>query len=237
MAASGIAARIDDLMKRASDALSHMRYFEAERMANKALGMAREAGDFDRMARIVLPLQEARRQRYQQALDVDELVVIDQLPDEEETVLEPGCYLVTPPLVGADARRLRLTALNNDVPVAVICREPDDQLGQIPVVAITPGRTLRTKIEPPAAEFNVAWIAEATEQLGDFAIQTLDPELEITRRIDALVQSLDALPEHENLHMELEAACKQALHEQAEQQRTGKKPKKRNSKAGTGSER
>lgn len=237
MGASGIAARIDDLMERASEALAQTRYFEAERMANKALAMAREAGDFERMARIVLPLQEARRQRYQQALDHDELFIVDE-PLEEDEVLEPGCYLVQPPLVGADARRMRIAAMTNDMPVAVLCREPDDQLGQIPIVAITPGRTLRTKVEPPEDDFDVPWLVEAREQLGDWAIRSIDPEVEATRRVDMLLQCLDALPEHEGLHQELEETCRQALAEQTEQQRNGNKTRrKRSPRAGTSSDR
>ena len=51
---------IDDLMRRASEAISQTAYFEAERLANKALITAFQASDFEQMARIVMPLQEAR---------------------------------------------------------------------------------------------------------------------------------------------------------------------------------
>lgn len=234
MAASGVELTIDKLMEQSSRALSKMRYFEAERLANKALGMAREARDFDRMARIVLPLLEARRQRFQQALDVDAVHILDE-PIEDETVLEPGCYLVQPPLVGADARRLRLTALEHEVPVAILCREPEDRLGQIPVAAVTPGKTLRTKVEPPEDDddFDVPWLVGAIDELGDFSVDTLDPELEIVRRIDALLQMINALPEHERLHVALEDACKQAAHEQAEDAAGRTNGKRRASGAGS----
>lgn len=226
MPMSGIAKKIDDLMERASDALSHMRYFEAERMAAKGLAMAREANDFERMARIVMPLQESRRQRFQQALDVEGVEIIDE-PVEEETVLDAGCYLVQPPLVGADARRLRLAALMNDVPVAIVCREPKDQLGLIPVVAITPGKTLRAKVRPPKKSqgFDQAWLVEAMEELGDASLRALDPELEITRRIDALIMYLDALPEHEGLHTALEESCREAMHADPSKRRSPSRKK------------
>ena len=58
--------------------------------------------------------------RYQDGLD-------DGVTEDME--LEPGCYLVRPPLVGADARRLRLAAFEREIPVTVICREPRTQLG------------------------------------------------------------------------------------------------------------
>ncbi len=237
MSESRIDAKIDDLMKRASKVLTQMQYFEAERMANKALGMAREAADFERMARITLPLLEARRQRFQQALDIKPVRILDE-PVEDETILEPGCYVVQPPLVGADARRLRLTALAHDVPVALVCREPYDQLGQIPIAAVTPGRTMRTKVEPPEVEdkYDAAWVVEAIEELGDFTLDSLDPELQVVRRIDALLSMIDALPEHERLHVALEETCRRAVHEKAEEA-AGKTTKKKRRASGAGSSR
>src|SRR5689334_10244420 len=61
--------QIDRMMERASTALEAMRYFEAERLASTALRRAHAAADFERMARILLPLQEARRQKRQLAVD------------------------------------------------------------------------------------------------------------------------------------------------------------------------
>ena len=69
--------KIDDLMNKASESLARTAYFEAERMAVKALNMAFQDLDVERMARIVMPLLEARRQRLQQALDVGEVTIID----------------------------------------------------------------------------------------------------------------------------------------------------------------
>ena len=45
--------KIDDLMDKVSESLVRTAYFEAERMASKAMGMARQEDDFERMARIV----------------------------------------------------------------------------------------------------------------------------------------------------------------------------------------
>ena len=60
---------IQSLMTKASQALTRNHWFEAERLCAKALDMARAEGDFNLMARIALPLQEARRQRMQVAFD------------------------------------------------------------------------------------------------------------------------------------------------------------------------
>lgn len=207
--------KIDDLMEKASEALGQMAYFEAERMAFKALHMAWQRNDFERMARIVLPLQEARRQRFQQALDTDSITVVDEAPITEDIELEPGCYLVLPPLVGADARRLRLAGLTRDIPVAVVCLEPRTQLGLFPVVATVPGKSFRTKIKPPKDPENIemAWFAGALEDLGHASLQTIDPEKTVERRIESLLEMLDAMPAHEGLHQVLEKTCREAMHE------------------------
>lgn len=202
------AAQIDELMERASEALQQTRYFEAERMAMKALAMARGINDFDRLARIALPLQEARRQRMQAAIDTDQIHILDQ-PFGEDAVHAAGCYLVRPPLVGADARRLRLKAIERDVPVIVVCREPTTDLKLIPIVAI--GRfTLRTKVRPADKNESVTmeWFLSALEALGDTALDEIDPGLTPERRVDALLDRLDTLPEHEKLHQALAEAAK-----------------------------
>ncbi|MCA9291482.1 MAG: hypothetical protein KDA25_10160 [Phycisphaerales bacterium] len=204
--------RIDELMERASEALARTAYFEAERMCNKALGMARQLDDFERMARITLPLQEARRQRYQQALDAGSEVRIVDVPITDDMALSPGCYLIQPLQVGADGRRLRLLAHQRDVPVAVIVREPRTALGLCPIVAINPGTTYRTRVDPPDDETkpDLEWFVYAMEELGDATIESLDRTSEPYRRVDGLLERLDAIPEHELLHQVLAETCREA---------------------------
>jgi hypothetical protein len=201
---------VNNLMSKAQQALSRNHWFEAERLAAKALDMARAEGDFNLMARITLPLQEARRQRMQTAFDSKKVVVLSELP-ASDFMLQPACYLVQPPLVGADARRLRLAALEREVPAMFLCREPKTQLGLCPVVAI--GQvTIRTRIDPPRTwdKPTLAWYVEACEQLGDAAIETLDRMADPARQVDGLLERLDAMPDHEKLHQELAEVCKEA---------------------------
>jgi hypothetical protein len=210
--------QIDVLMEKASKALTKTAYFEAEEHAARALAMARDERDFERMSRICLPLQEARRQRLLQAYEAGFVTIIDEpLPEDPE--IEPGCYLVQPPRVGADARRLRLLGLQRRTPIAVLCHEPLTQLRLCPIVAIAPGVTVRTKVDPPADPDapDLEWFAAAMEELGDFAIESLDPALTTIRRLDALVGRLDAIPEHENLHQALEAVCRTMAIEEREE--------------------
>jgi len=198
------------MMERAQAALQRNHWFEAERLSHRGLEMARSSRDFMLMSRITLPLQEARRQRLQQAFDVGSLRIVDESFGEEIRV-ETGCYLVQPPLVGADARRLRLAALEQEVPAAILCREPVTKLKLCPIVAI--GQvTIRTKVDPPTPweRPSLEWLAAALESLGDAAIETLDMRCDPIRLVDAILARLDALPDHEKLHQALADACKAA---------------------------
>jgi hypothetical protein len=129
----------------------------------------------------------------------------------EEMKVQPGCYLVEPPLVGADARRLRLAALRDEVPVAVVCREPINRMGECPVVAIG-ATTVRTRITPPKSldKPTLSWFAGALEQLGDFAVETVDSGHDLDKQIDDVMAKLDAHPDHEGLHQTLMDLCQQA---------------------------
>ena len=212
--------KTDELMEKASVALTKTKYFETERLALKALILARNSEDFGRMARILMPLQEARRHRLQQALDTasGSITLIDESVNED-TAVASGCYLIQPPQVGADARRLRLLAFESELPIAIVCREPLTQLKLCPIVAIGPGVTIRTVVEPPddPEDIDMAWFVGAMESLGDAAIERIDTGRATIRQLDQLVNSLDAIPNHEKLHQALEDVCRRAEREQAEQ--------------------
>jgi hypothetical protein len=72
--------------------------------------------------------------------------------------------------------------------------------------------TIRTRIDPPKTwdKPTPSWFAEAGEQLGDAAIESIDPTAEPARQVDALLERLDAFPDHEKLHQSLEEACQVA---------------------------
>ncbi len=211
MSREGQERQIDALIERATKALAKDNIFEAERLTAQALGMARENREFERLARCVPPLRQARGKRLRRALDVGKIKIIDSPPTNNRK-RKPGCYLVQPPQVGADARELRLRALEGKVAVAVVCREPDTMIGLCPIVAISPGATIRTKIDPPQDRErpDMEWFVEALEVLGDWAIETIDPALEIQRRVETILARLDAIPEHDGLLQCLEHACREA---------------------------
>lgn len=219
----GVNNPIDQLMERASRALAETRYFEAVRDAGNALRRARSAGDFERMARICLPLQEARRQIRQSAESAGRVRLISHAADVPRP-LEPGCYLIQPPMIGADARVLRETGFRSRVPVSVLAREPLTRKLLWPLVGV--GEiSVRVQIDPPAplerveghitkdgfdGDVSIDWFAAAGEALGDAAIEQAAADLHPHWLVDELLDALEAVPEHERLHQSLADACRAA---------------------------
>jgi hypothetical protein len=230
------AHRIDALMEQASQALVERRYFDTERIAADALERAFAALDYERMARILLPLEEARRQKRDLAIDARHVALVSaDLPTGRALVA--GCYLVCPPRVGIDGRMLREAADHKKVPVVVIVREPTSRDGLWPIVALGPV-TIRTKVPPPAP-LNGAktkkprksskkappqpspaaspdgivpppeWFLRAAEILGDAAIASVVAIAPATR-VEAFLRRLAAHPDHEKLHQALGDACRAA---------------------------
>ncbi|RMH14587.1 MAG: hypothetical protein D6695_00850 [Planctomycetota bacterium] len=217
---------VDSLMERACEALQHTRYFEAESLCSRALAKARRADDFERMARICLPLQEARRQIREQACDVGIVRMVGD-PVDVPDPLEPGCYLVRPPLIGLDARTLWELGLRRGVPVVAMAREPLTRDGHWPIVAVSE-ISVRTKVLPPEPiervessvskdEFKgtvpIEWFVEAYEKLGDVGISTVDPSEPAAWRVDDLLEHVHALPFHERLMQALADAARAAMRE------------------------
>jgi len=210
MSSTSHGQQIDGLMEQAEAALRARRWFEAERLALKALNAARRQESWETMARIALPLQEARRLRLGQALDRRTIAIVDTVVHDADPVA-PGCYLIQPPLVGADARRLRLAALRQEVSAAVLCREPLTRLKQCPVVAIG-AVTIRTKVAPPRNERKptMEWFVATMEALGDAGMQSIDSGTDLDRQIDQVLACLDSVPDHEKLHQLLHEMCLRA---------------------------
>jgi hypothetical protein len=203
--------KIDELQEQAAKLLATKQYFDAEERAQKALAAARSACDFERLAEIAEILCKARRGRYEQALGTGSITVLAEALEENLT-LTPGCYVVQPPLVGADARRLRIAALEAKTPIAVVCREPITQLRLCPIVAMCPGTTIRTQIDPPEDldDPDLEWFDGAIQQLGEWTLSTLDPDMDPVKRVDAIIERLGALPENARLHAALVEACRVA---------------------------
>lgn len=203
--------KIDSLMERAAAALARTDYFECERVSAQALSMTHRLGDYGRMGRILMPLEECRRQKRLLAADAGMKGRLCEIP-EESFEIHTGCWLVEPPLVGADGRELRRRANEADIPVLVIVREPETQLRKWPIVMIGV-KTVRTYVEPPKAEPDVEWLLAAAEAMGDAAIESVDGSMSFERRIDELMDLLATLQDHDRLHQTLASMCIEALRE------------------------
>lgn len=223
------ASLIDQTMERASGALAQTRYFECERLCERAMHAAVRARDFERMARICLPLQESRRLIRQQAADAAASggVFVLSTPADLPTPAPPGFYLVQPPLIGADAKRLRELFWGAKVPSLVLAREPMTRQGKWPIVAVAE-EAIRVQVDPPAgvkwtgqgirrdemgSPPSVEWFQHAAEALGDAAFARIDAALPAIWRVEDLLTALEAFPDHEKLHQHLADACRGALRE------------------------
>jgi hypothetical protein len=207
--------QIDSLMEEASRALSHSDYFVCERAAAQALQMAFQREDYERMARILLPLEEARRQKRLAAVDTGNLKVLNNVEQLDEPI-EAGCYLLEPLLVAADGRNLRDQANEEETPVLVIVHEPVTRTGHWPLAMVGPV-TVRTRVDPPE-KVTIEWLLAASEALGEEAIEMVDPELETPALVSAIYDRLQTCVDHDGLHQTLMKACELAAREQAEQE-------------------
>ena len=223
-----IAQSIDDLMERATAALLSTQYFDAEAMALRALNRAAAAGDFERMARICLPLQEARRQKRLEGVDAGQTQIIRDLPPRTEPIA-PGCYLLEPPLIGIESNTLRDMCNRKKAAAMVLCREPTTASGKWPIVSVSGSdrESLVVRIQvppppgfehpgPPSAESgprpgpSPTWFVATQEALGDAAIAKVNPKLPPDYLALDLLEMLLAVPDHEKLHQALAAACEVA---------------------------
>ncbi|MCH2138844.1 MAG: hypothetical protein MK074_07330 [Phycisphaerales bacterium] len=206
---SGRPKTITDLMKKAAAASKKGDHFDVETKAVRLAGMFRSRRDWDGLAEAVTMLRDARREIRKQALASRAKVNLIPEASEADSPLAKGRHLVEPPSVGADARRLRIAARDAQVPAAVVCREPTTRLGEVPVVAIAPGATVRTKIDPPDDESNpsAGWFRSAMEALGREAVAMDQPDLEPVKRVDRLLALLDAVPDEDTVHDHIITVC------------------------------
>ncbi|MEO0629441.1 MAG: hypothetical protein AAFY46_01775 [Planctomycetota bacterium] len=219
---------IDDLMEAASTRLVETSYFDAVDLCVRALGLAVKASDWDRVARITLPLQEARRQIRQLAVDVPTITIVDTKAQLRKPAT-PGCYLIQPPLIGAEARSFATSAHKRRVAVFVLTREPMTDTGLWPIVGVS-SISVRTKVEPPAGVerdlsgvtrdrvtngVSMDWFEAAAEALGDAGFESVDPTWPAAHRVEDLIERIEAVPEHEKLHQHLADAAREAMREPA----------------------
>ncbi len=222
---------LDSLMERASEALAQMDYLTSEALCVEALGKARQSGAWDYFARIVLPLQEARRQRRMIAaegvvrLGVRARETVDALLGH----LPSGCIVLTHPFTADDASALQRQAKAAQRHIEVLFADNAVDAPMWTLRSLAGVMATVTMPAPPsgwrdrwiksgevvAADGSVKpgvtpadWFLDAMEALGDAALAGVDPTLTGVKRIDTLLACLEAVTDHEILHQRLADAAR-----------------------------
>ncbi len=217
-------------MESASQALGAREYLACEALCLEALNLARSEKDWGYYARILLPLQEARRHRrticaegfIRLGLSADDLATLEKaLPDQ------PFCLVLTWPATVELAQRLEtfcrrefrfaeiLWADNSvettpwtlqsfhGVPVSVSWPAPPTSWRNR---WLSPLEQVQPNPQAPATAPG-DWIINVTEALGDAALKQVQSPLGTLARVHELEACLAAMADHEILHQRLSEAA------------------------------
>jgi hypothetical protein len=220
---------VEQLMERASEELAAMHYLPAEAICQTALSSARQAGDWDLYARILLPLQECRRQRRMIAAEGVARIGSNLLSGDLLDAWggrQAGCLLVTLPHTPAEALRLHEHARQKQWHVEVLYAPQLVDAGSprtitlhsfagpsVTATTAAPPETWRERWLDPrtprvAGKLPGDWFIDAGEALGDAALKQVQAPPGSAERVDQLEQRLATAPDHELLHQHLLAAAR-----------------------------
>lgn len=228
---------IDHIMEQASRALAQTDYLSCESLCLKALAKAYDAGDWDRYARILMPLQEARRQRRMTAADGAVRLGTADLDSPAEHWLEQietGCVMVTHPHMKEDALALDQAARKHHRYIEVLFADNPPAVETWCVRSLRAPRVERNIPAPPRGWTNqwlapgetpatphsdaspADWFLDAAQALGDAAVLAVDADptarLGSLTRIDRLQSMLNVVTDHEILHQRLAEAARARQH-------------------------
>jgi hypothetical protein len=223
----------DSLMDLASTALARRDYLECEAQCLRALATAREKRDWAEYGRVLLPLQEARRQRRMLAAEGAVCLGSTHLPRDLTACLTPyptACLAVTLPHGRREAQALTAVARGTRKFVEVLWADnrasaPRWRLHSLagPEVAcevagppagwadrwIAPSAGRPGAAAGPAAHPTPAdWFLDAAEALGDQALSQAAAVHEPMARLAALEKCLEVVTDHELIHQRLWEAAR-----------------------------
>lgn len=222
---------INQIMERASQSLAKMDYLAGERDCLEALALARQSGDWNLYAAIILPLQECRRQRRMIAADGWVLLGTQSIDDLASLVSRgPGCVLVTQPHHSMHAKRLVDHVLTQQQYMEILFADSDPAHDTWTLLAPAGPMVVLDMPAPPAAWRNRFlspdepwpgkqpakgvpprpgdWFIDATEALGDAALAKVKAPLGSLERITQLEAALQVVMDHEFLHQALAQAAR-----------------------------
>lgn len=218
-------ATLDNLMESASQALAELDYARCESLCVQALEQARDAEDWVMYQRILMPLQEARRQRRQAALDSPILLGTPEQAGDLLDGIEQGCAVLTWPYTASDAKALNETLRQTPRPIELLFADNDVDAEAWRITSLAgPGLSVNlpapkhdwvgqwmepTSVAPPTPAH---WFMQASEALGNAALAAINANVGTLDYLTALEDALACVDDHEILHQRLAAAAK-ALHE------------------------
>lgn len=203
--------QLDNLMERASQALAGIEYLSCEALCLEALGLARESGRYGYYARILLPLQEARRQRRMIAAAGEVQLGSGEAGFDPHVWLdahEAGCIVLTHPHSAEDAAALDHRARERQQCVEVLFADNPAGAGEWTLRSYAGAAVSCTIAAPKDDTVKTPWFIAATEKLGDAALADVDDTLTGVARVEALERHLAAFPDHEILHQRLAEAAR-----------------------------
>lgn len=223
-----MAATLDDVMETASQALAQMQYARCEALCVEALGQARDAGQWVIYQRILLPLQEARRQRRQSALDGPILLgtpVMDDANNQRPQGMTQGCIVLTWPHTASDAKAFNQKLHESSSPVELLFADNSADATNWRITSMA-GPGLSIDLPAPNPEWVGQWVApsgiasptpahwfmQASEALGNAALAAIEAQPGTLEYLSALEAALACVDDHEILHQRLASAAK-TLHE------------------------
>jgi hypothetical protein len=203
--------RLDDIMERASRALAEMDYLACESLCLEALAQARDTRRYGHYARVLLPLQEARRQRRMIAAQ-GEVRLGGAEPgfdaDRWLTEQRAGCIVLTRPRTAKDARAFAQRARSDKRFIEVLFADNAPEKPKWTLRSYD-GPEVVCEVDRPAPDQDPAqWFLHATEKLGDAALRSVDGTLRGEALILDLESRLRVFPDHELLHQRLADAAR-----------------------------
>lgn len=226
---------LDHQMEEASEALAKMDYLHCEVLCVGALAQARQAGDWAYYGRILLPLQECRRQRRMIAAEGTIRLGTGEQGGGPSIWLEhltAGCLVITHPHTRSEASRLLADVRQRRLHVEIMfadCHVDDaswriitHQGHSISIDMPAPAAKVRDRwlipLTHPGKEELAAdaeanrvaaadWFIDASEKLGDALLAQVGATGGI-ERITALEACIEAVPDHELLHQALANAAR-----------------------------
>lgn len=159
-------------MERASQALAQMDYLTTETLCLKALRIAREAGDWSYYARVLLPLQEARRQRRMIAADGVVRLGTARLEGRATGVqswldaMDAGCIVVTHPHGPDEARILEDEARRRRWYIEVLLADNAPEAPAWTLRAFRVGGDVRCTVPAPPTSWQDTWLPPGEQPMA-----------------------------------------------------------------------